>query len=512
MTVSQAPVAGRYRLDRPLGSGGMGRVWLARDDLLDREVAIKEVVLPFGLTDDERAELLDRTHREARTAARLNHPSVVRVYDVIRSDDQPWIVMEYVRSRSLHQVIREDGPLPVRRVAAIGLALLSALTHAHRAGVVHRDVKPGNVLIADDGRVVLTDFGLARFEDSDMSTTRTGLILGSPQYIAPEQAREGVSTPQSDLWSLGATLYAAVEGRPPFTRPTTLSTLTALATERPDPTARAGALRPLLDGLLRRSPRNRMDAVEAERLLRRVAGGPPARGGARKVPLLLRRRREGHLPGVEARRVAAAAIMLGVTAAATVVYLFLPMPMAPGASLAGAGARLAAADRPAQTLAVPAPAPAGVSAPDAVPPGWTAYRDPAGYRVAVPTGWPLVRDGSEAYFCDVSGNRMLEISPWARSAPDLTAALRHEESRAGLAGYRRIGITAGPTPGIADWEYVYTDPRRGRMHGITRGIVVAGRAYLIEWRTPVAQWDANLANLGVVTANFEPSRHRVPAV
>ena len=167
--------------------------------------------------------------------------------------------MEYVRSRSLHQVVETDGPLPPERVAEIGLKVLDALVAAHRAGVLHRDVKPHNVLIADDGRVVLTDFGLATF-DGDSAVTRQGMVMGSPQYVSPERARDGASTPEADMWSLGATLYAAVEGRSPFARPTTLATLTALATSPPDPPQRAGALRPVLSGLLRKEPRQRFTA------------------------------------------------------------------------------------------------------------------------------------------------------------------------------------------------------------------------------------------------------------
>jgi len=267
----QTWVAERYRLLEPLGSGGMGRVWLARDEVLRRDVAIKEIVPPDGLTEAEREELRMRTMREARAAARLNNPHVVRIYDVLQTQNRPWIVMEYVPSRSLHQVITEEGPLPPDRAAVIGIDVLAALKAAHLAGVLHRDVKPGNVLLADDGRVVLTDFGLAIFEGGDGAVTRPGLILGSPQYIAPERAREGQSGPEADLWSLGATLYAAVEGRSPYARSTTFATLTALATEDPDPPHRAGVLKPVLNALLRKDPRTRAGIAETERLLRKAA-------------------------------------------------------------------------------------------------------------------------------------------------------------------------------------------------------------------------------------------------
>src|SRR5947207_5052708 len=272
MSVTQPLIAERYRLVRALGEGGMGRVWLALDEVLHREVAIKEVVPPPGLSPAERDEMRRRTLREARTAARLTHPNVVRVYDVVQSDKHPWIVMEYVPSRSLHQVINDDGPLPPQRVAEIGLGVLGALRAAHTAGVTHRDVKPGNVLLTEDGRVVLTDFGLATMV-GEANVTRPGLILGSPAYIAPERARDGHSGPESDLWSLGATLYAAVEGHSPYARSTAIATLTALATEEVPSPVRAGPLRGLLDGLLRKDPSRRISAAQAEALLRKAAGG-----------------------------------------------------------------------------------------------------------------------------------------------------------------------------------------------------------------------------------------------
>jgi tRNA A-37 threonylcarbamoyl transferase component Bud32 len=248
----------------------MGRVWMARDEMLDRDVAVKEFVPPAWMTDAERDRLRTRTLREARSAARLNHPNVVRIYDVVHAEDLPWIVMEYVPSRSLHQVVGEDGPLSAEQAAPIGLAVLDALTAAHTAGVLHRDVKPHNVLIGHDGRVVLTDFGTATFVD-DGAVTGPGMVVGSPQYVSPERARDGASTVESDLWSFGATLYAAIEGRSPYARENAMATLTALATEPPDPPVRAGPLTPVLTGLLRRDPAARITAVEARAALRRVA-------------------------------------------------------------------------------------------------------------------------------------------------------------------------------------------------------------------------------------------------
>ncbi|MEU8072139.1 protein kinase [Micromonospora sp. NPDC049151] len=260
-------IAGRYRLLELVGRGGMGQVWRARDEELQREVAVKQVVPPNWLAENERDELRARTLREARTSARLNHPNVVRVYDVVRVQGEPWLIMEYVPSRSLQEIIESDGPLPPGRAAEIGLSVLAALRAAHDAGVLHRDVKPANVLLARDGRVLLTDFGLAVFEGGDGAMTRPGLVLGSPQYVAPERAAEGVSSVEADMWSLGATLHAAVEGRSPYARSTAMATLAALATRPPDPAPHAGPLTPVLAGLLRRDPRTRMGHRETARLL-----------------------------------------------------------------------------------------------------------------------------------------------------------------------------------------------------------------------------------------------------
>ncbi len=273
MPATPTLLAGRYRLGELLGRGGMGQVWLARDETLDRDVAIKEITLPDELIAEDRDVVQRRTLREARAAARLSHPNVVQVYDVLAADGRTWIVMEHVPSRSLQQVIAADGPLPDDRAARIGLDVLTALEAAHRAGVRHRDVKPANVLLGHDGRVVLTDFGIATIE-GDGLVTGSGLVIGSPEYMPPERARNGVAGPAADLWSLGATLYAAVEGRSPYHRGSMLGTLTALAAEEPDPPQRAGALRPVLDGLLRTDPQARTDVAETRRRLREVAGEP----------------------------------------------------------------------------------------------------------------------------------------------------------------------------------------------------------------------------------------------
>src|SRR3954469_6077674 len=267
----QRLVAGRYRLQTPLGRGGMGVVWAAEDELLQRPVAIKEVRFPPTIDDVERELLRERTMREARTAARLDHPCAVRVFDVCEDDQQPVIVMERLRGRTLSDRIKKSGPVAPARAAEIGLCLLDALEAAHAAGIVHRDVKPGNVIVGDDGRVTLTDFGIASTA-GDPSITSTGLLLGSPAYIAPERARGGRPEPSSDLWSLGATLYTSVEGRPPFDKPEAVATLAAVVTEPHTPCRRAGkTLTHALDLLLDKDPTARPSAAEIRHLLESVA-------------------------------------------------------------------------------------------------------------------------------------------------------------------------------------------------------------------------------------------------
>ena len=337
----------RYRQVEPLGQGGMGRVWKARDEVLHRDVAIKELVPPPGLTEDERREMRERSLREARAIARLNHANVVRVFDVLRTDGDPWIVMEYVPSRSLQDVLTTDGPVSPTRAAEIGLGVLGALKAAHRAGVMHRDVKPGNVLLGEDGRVVLTDFGLATVP-GDPNVTRTGLVLGSPAYIAPERARDGTFGPEADLWSLGATLYAAVEGQSPYARPSAIATLAALATEPPPVARRAGPLKAVLAGLLQKDPKLRINADTAERLLRRAAG----RRGRPGLSLLDGVRRANPLGSRESGEPRTRIVPLPAPRAGQ------EPPAAPTPDAAALAAEPAAASPPAAPDDAPVPAPA----------------------------------------------------------------------------------------------------------------------------------------------------------
>ncbi len=406
MTATHSSLAGRYRILQSIGQGGMGRVWLALDEALHRHVALKEVVPPEGLTANDLEEMLPRTLREARTAARLSHPNVVRVYDVIIANGTPWIVMEYLPSRSLYQIVAADGPMSPTRAAEVGLGVLAALRAAHAVGIVHRDVKPGNVLVTDDGRVVLTDFGLARTLGHP-TVTRSGVILGSPAFMAPERAAHDATGPESDLWSLGATLYHAVEGRSPYERGSTMATLAALATEDPPRSRRSGGLWPVLEGLLRRDPAARWDAGRAEKALRRIAGVarapkvvpprpptavPEPRSAPSPAPMEVPppAPMEVPSPASEAETAVVAAPRFGrraarITVAALAIALVLTISglvlrgetPRPGGEVgtasppAAAVGQSAAAPSPSATLEISPPPPAAL----VLPPGWRMYTD-----------------------------------------------------------------------------------------------------------------------------------------
>lgn len=282
-------LAGRYRLGGVLGRGGMGTVWRALDETLGRTVAVKELRFPSSIDDDEKRRLITRTLREAKAIARIRNNGAVTVFDVVDEDDRPWIVMELVEGKSLAEAIREDGVLTPRRAAEVGLAILDVLRSAHREGILHRDVKPSNVLIAEDGRVVLTDFGIAQVE-GDPSVTSTGMLVGAPSYISPERARGHKPGPAADLWSLGGLLYASVEGCPPYDKGSAIATLTAVMTEPVDPPKNAGALEEVIYGLLAKEPEQRLDDAGARALLEDIIDAPerepePEPDATRVVPL-----------------------------------------------------------------------------------------------------------------------------------------------------------------------------------------------------------------------------------
>ncbi|MET9408790.1 serine/threonine-protein kinase [Streptomyces sp. NPDC002935] len=270
---SERLLAGRYRLGDVLGRGGMGTVWRAQDETLGRTVAVKELRFPSAIDEDEKRRLITRTLREAKAIARIRNNGAVTVFDVVDEDNRPWIVMELVEGKSLAEAIREDGLLTPKRAAEVGLAILDVLRSAHREGILHRDVKPSNVLMSDDGRVVLTDFGIAQVE-GDPSITSTGMLVGAPSYISPERARGHKPGPAADLWSLGGLLYASVEGVPPYDKGSAIATLTAVMTEPVEQPKNAGPLENVIYGLLAKDPEQRLDEAGARAMLNEVLRAP----------------------------------------------------------------------------------------------------------------------------------------------------------------------------------------------------------------------------------------------
>ncbi len=266
-------IAGRYRLDRLLGKGSMGTVWAAYDETLHRRVAIKEIYVPNGTPESEAELLVERTLREARAIAQLSHPNVITLYDILTLGDGPVIVMEVLAARSLGDVLKEVGPLTVGQAATVGLAVAAGLEAAHAAGITHRDVKPGNVLIGGDGRIKLTDFGIAR-SAGENPLTATGLLLGSPAYIAPEVASGATAGAAADAWGLGALLFACVEGRPPFDKNSAVATLMSVVSDPVPALQRAGVLTPAIEGLLAKDPSDRMTVADARETLRPLADDP----------------------------------------------------------------------------------------------------------------------------------------------------------------------------------------------------------------------------------------------
>ncbi|MEU6662170.1 serine/threonine-protein kinase [Streptomyces sp. NPDC046821] len=317
-------IGGRYRLLGKLGHGGMGTVWRAKDETVDREVAVKEPRVPDHLPERERATVFERMRREARAAARLDHPAVVNVHDVAVEDGQPWIVMEFVQGRTLGAVLQE-GTLGAREAARIGLEVLGALEAAHAAGVLHRDVKPDNVMLGRHDRVVLTDFGIAQIE-GETNLTDTGGFVGSPEFIAPERVLGQRPGPASDLWSLGVVLYAATEGVSPFRRNNTPATLQSVLNATPAaPAAAQGPLAEAINGLLAKDPAHRPNAARVRDLLERAAN-PPQQLPTQPVQLTAPGGNGGN--GVRVGRKTLFGLGAAVVAAAVVAYLVIADPFA----------------------------------------------------------------------------------------------------------------------------------------------------------------------------------------
>jgi hypothetical protein len=517
-------VAERYRITGRLGRGGMGTVWRATDELLRRQVAVKELHLPeTALGDGDADRRRDRALREARSVARIRHPHVVVVHDVVEQDGRPWIVMELVDGRSLADVLREDGPLAPREAARICAAVAGALLAAHEHGVQHRDVKPANVLIErPTGRVVLTDFGIARVPGS-ATISETGAFVGSPEYTAPERMSGGGAGPESDLWSLGALLCAAVDGRSPFHRESIGEIVHAVAIGDITPPKTVGPLLPVVRGLLDRDPARRMAAAEVMTVLMAYAEtgvAPPESPTPRlpvaeavtvpaAVPARRRSRRRWLVAGVAATVIA---VVAGATAALVVTR--------GGADAGGAPPPSSTAPAPTRatatpTTSAPGAAPAVATTP-ALPAGYRRYTDPSGFSTALPAGY--VRDAER----DAAG--VLRTYYWSpghtfrfgerEQTPDprgpyVVMAGQHAKGPAAYHGYRDGIITRTTQHGVpaALWEFTYDGFGDGKGARRTFDLcwTQGGRMFDVWLSEPVEQTEAARAVFDTAVAAFQGS-------
>ncbi|MEU4468381.1 serine/threonine-protein kinase [Streptomyces sp. NPDC024017] len=510
-------IAGRYRLAESIGSGGMGRVWHAHDEVLHRSVAIKELTAALYVSESEQAILLARTRAEARAAARINHSAVVTVHDVLEHDGRPWIVMELVEGRSLADAVKEEGRIEPREAARIGLWVLRALRAAHTAGVLHRDIKPGNVLLSRDGRVLLTDFGIAQIE-GDTTITRTGEVVGSVDYLAPERVRGHDPGPSSDLWALGATLYTAVEGRSPFRRTTPLTTMQAVVEEEAAELQHAGPLTPVITALLSKDPGTRPDASEAEQMLAEAAEGRRPNSAQAYVPTQYRRTtpyRDVHSGTGTGRAGTTGTSARGQSGTGSGSHTGTPLPPlagtpATGTSTAGtapsgptAVGPMATGPQPTgprrrrrlRTLALVVALAAIIgggtavvlqqwnggqqsqggsgtststgteAAGGSVPASWTRYDDPTGFSLYLPKGWKRKPFGAQGEIKQIDyspdgGRHFVRIA--IDESPDFADAKSHQEDLEqqlqGLVDYKRVTMeenTYRDRKGSL-WEYTWT--------------------------------------------------------
>jgi serine/threonine protein kinase len=545
MPFGEGSVLGRrYRLLGQVGRGGMGRVWRAHDDLLHRDVAVKEVIFPPGLTDSDREVLYERTLREARSAARLSHPGIVTVHDVVEEDGRPWIVMEYVRARSLQEIIDSDGRLPSVQVADIGVQMLAALRVAHASGVLHRDVKPANVLLdkreSGEARVVITDFGIARM-DGDATLTQTGIVLGSPAFIAPERARGELASPASDLWALGATLYAACEGRSPHDRVEAMAALTAVLHEEPAPPRNAGPIASVLMGLLVKDPAQRMTADQANRDLARAARGELTEANAtgetwKDIPDTTRasgpwtsefgsrgpdtdetvQELNGSAPGTLAAppgqgamtrrrpRVILLIVLVFLLVVAACVVVLLTRHSADSAS--GSTSPTPTATRP-TTTPTPRSSPS-----DPVPPGFQRSVGPAGASVLVPKGWTreVLKNSVQWKEPSTGAQIQLDTTPWEYPDPvthwkEFERQIRAKNSPP---GFREVRLSDRfTTPGgwpASDLEFTYQTNDHGTIAATDRGVTVDGHQYAIFIAYPHASRNRYPDLADTVMNSFQP--------
>lgn len=502
-------LAGRYRLTELIGAGGMGRVWRGTDELLDRPVAVKELTIPPQLPQAEVEVLRTRMLREARSAARLGHPSIITVFDVVDGDDRPWIVMELVRGRSLSEVIKSDGALDPGRAAAIGVQMATALSIAHDRGIVHRDIKPGNVLIAPGDRAVLTDFGIARLEGTS-GLTSTGLLVGSPGYLSPEQAQGGPATPASDIWSLGVTLYQAVEGRVPFHREAAVATLTAIVTEEVPPPRNAGPLAPVLAALLEKEPERRPGIAEAHRMLSEAAehaGKAPAAASAAEPPPSGKGRGRG-------RRFAALGGAAATVLAASVALAFWlgdggldgadPAPRTPPEA---AGTQEPGPSAPSEQDGDPSAQADEPEEPEADV-AMARYEDETGFSVDLPEGWEFRERSGTSVFFDLPGGGYLQIDQTDDPGDDAEQDWLRQEGAisSNFSGYEKQAITALDEPFVdryisaADWEFTFDE-----RHAVNRAFHTEEKGYALFLVSPTDTWEENRGLLDAITASFEPA-------
>ncbi|GHJ93179.1 serine/threonine protein kinase [Streptomyces sp. NE5-10] len=523
-------LAGRYRLGESIGRGGMGKVWRAHDEVLHRVVAVKELTAGRFVAEADRLVLHARTQKEARAAARITHPGVVTVHDVLEHDDRPWIVMQFVDGPSLADAVKEAGTIAPREAARVGLHVVGALRAAHAAGVLHRDVKPGNVLLARDGRVLITDFGIAAIE-GDSTITRTGELVGSIDYLAPERVRGGDPGPASDLWSLGATLYTAVEGTSPFRRTSPISTMQAVVGEEPPYPANAGPLAPVIVALLRKDPDHRPRADETERMLLEAMEGRSPETAQAYVPT-----QRMDLEPVDTGRPAAP---VDVPTPAFPSVSPPTLAPAPPAAPAGKGrwrsavltAVLAAAVAGGAVFAVmqygggggtpgpvassgttPGPttaAPKGIAA-DGVPAGWHRVEDPVGFTLVVPDGWKRRKDGDNIDYTPDAGRHRIRIS--IDASPDFenpyTHALDLEKALQKRMDYRRIYLnqnTYRDQVKSATWEFTWTEKQNfpGPRHAIDQLYYADdGTEYAIYMSSPESSWETTREQFDTVLQHW----------
>jgi serine/threonine protein kinase len=475
----------------------MGVVWLANDSVLGRDVAVKEIELPDPIEAGERTGLRARVMREARAAARLSHPAAVTVFDVVEEDGRPWIVMELIAAPTLEEVVASSGPLSPQRAARLGADIAGALAAAHAVGIVHRDVKPANVMVDESGTAKLSDFGIAAMKD-DPKITATGLVLGSPSYMAPEQAHSQDSGPPADLWSLGATLYFAVEGRAPFDKGAAIPTLTSVIEDEPPFPARAGALGPLIAALMTKEPGARPGAATAQNELAAVgrAAAPvasrPAASPAPTASPAPRRERRSLFATVAGGIVLAGLIVLGIMWA---------ISRSDDASQSA---------RPSQGAESNGP---GAAAP-AVPSDWVRYEDPAyGWSISKPPEWdvdPQSVDETSVDLRDPESGAYLRVD-WTTTPGDSAVAAWRQQAEsfaASHADYAEIGIAPAEfrTWPAATWEFTYTESGAA-LHAVDLGFVIDDEyGFALYFQTHAEDWESMQDTFAALKRSFGPPR------